>query len=98
MDKHESEFLNKNLDWYTNPDIKINLENLKWLWIDTELFTQFERRIMSIIWENPWSECLIVSELWKTQISLENLLDNYNRKFRSIINYTANNDFFEDVA
>jgi len=96
MAKNESKILNESLDAYTNPDIKKNLEDLRRLWIDPELFAKFEERIKRIIWENPWSEDLVIWELWKTQISIENLLANYNREFRSILDRAADNNLFID--
>lgn len=97
MAKNKSETLDESLDGYQNPEIEKNLENLKWL-IDPELFDKFKKRIELIIWENPWSEGLVVSELWKTQISAENLLADYNRKFRSILDHASNDDLFTDAT
>lgn len=96
MAKNESKTLNESLDAYTNPDIKKNLEDLRQLWIDPELFAEFEERIKRIIWENPWSEDIVIWELWKTQISIENLLANYKREFRSILDRAADNSLFID--
>lgn len=93
----ESKALNESFDKNTNPDIQANLDNLKWLWIDLELFAKFEQRIKKIIWENPWSEEVVSSKLQETWLSVENLFSSYNREFRSILDSAAaNDDFFWD--
>ena len=59
----ESKTLHESLEGQVDPQIQQNLENLKWLWLDPELFAQFEKRITQIIWENPGSEA-VVSCIW----------------------------------
>lgn len=98
MAKNESKTLNESFDANVDSEIASNLENLKWLWIDPELFAQFEQRVKQIVWENPWSEDVVVAELWKTWLSVENLFANYNREFRSILNTAANDDDFSLAA
>lgn len=94
----ESKALNKKLEAQINPEISDRLKELQALWIDSELFAQFEQRIKKIIWENPWSEEVVVWELQKTWLTVETLVINSNRKFRSILNNAANDDFYQDVA
>lgn len=91
--KNRSEVLNAHLDGIVNPEVWNNLENLRWL-INPELFELFERRINEIISENQWSDEVIASELWKTTISAEKLLDWYTRTFRSVIEQAANDEYF----
>lgn len=94
----ESKTLNQSLDAKMSPEIQKNLEDLKWLWIDPELFTQFEKRITQIIGENPWSEAVVAWELEKTWLSVEALFTNYDRRFRSILDHASNDEFYSDVA
>lgn len=89
----ESKALNESFDKKINPEIQRDLENLKWLWIDPELFDKFKRRIEEICKKNPESQGIISREIQKTQIWLEDLLSTYDRKFRSILNSAANNDY-----
>lgn len=88
----KSEALNEKLEAQINPEISDRLKELKALWIDPELFAQFEQRIKKIIWENPWSEEVVVWELERTWLTVETLVINSNRKFRSILNDAANNN------
>lgn len=92
MAKNDSKTLHESFQ-QLSPNIKSDLENLKWLWIDQNLFLQFEDRIKKIIWENPGSEDIITSELEKTWLSVENLFASYNREFRSILSIAANDDY-----
>lgn len=94
----ESKTLNQSLDAQMHPEIQANLENLKWLWLDPELFAQFERRITQIIGENPGSEEVVAGELEKTWLSVEALFSNYDRRFRSILDHAANDDLYSDAA
>lgn len=95
--KKESPMLKKHLETKIHPAIQANLESLQWLWIDPELFAQFESRIKEIIQQNPASEEVVAWELGKTQIGVEALFTNYNREFRSILDHAANDDiYFED--
>lgn len=95
---NESKTLNESLEQSINPEIQSNLENLKWLWIDPELFAQFEQKIKKIIWDNPWSEDVVSSELQKTWLSIEALFFWYNREFRSILDHAANDDEYPLAA
>lgn len=95
---NESKTLNESLQKNINPEIQSNLENLKWLWIDPELFAKFEDRIKKIIDKNPWSEDVVSSELQKTWLSVENLFANYNREFRSILDHAANDEDYPLAA
>lgn len=92
MDKNKSKTLNEFFE-LSNPNITTNLENLRWLWIDPSLLLYFEDRIKKIIWENPGSEDIVVRELEKTWISVENLFASYNREFRSILSNAANDSY-----
>ncbi len=94
----ESKTLNESLDGQIDPQIQQNLENLKWLWLDPELFTQFEKRITQIIWENPGSEAVVSWELEKTWLSVEALFASYDRRFRSILDHASNDDFYSEAA
>ncbi len=95
---NESKTLNESLEQNINPEIQSNLENLKWLWIDPELFAQFEEKIKKIIWDNPWSEDVVSSELQKTWLSVEALFSWYNREFRSILDHAANDEDYPLAA
>ncbi|MGE4444378.1 MAG: hypothetical protein AB7E37_05300 [Candidatus Altimarinota bacterium] len=94
----ESKTLNQSLDAQMHPEIQANLENLKGLGLDPELFAQFERRITQIIGENPGSEEVVAGELEKTGLSVEALFSNYDRRFRSILDHAANDDLYSDAA
>lgn len=88
----ESKTLHESLEGKIDSQVHENLENLKSFGIDPELFAQFEQRIKNIIWENPWSEDIVVSELQKTGLSVEALFSRYDRKFRSILDHAANDE------
>lgn len=88
----ESKTLHESLEGKIDPQVHENLKNLQSLGIDPELFAQFEQRIINIIWENPWSEEVVVSELQKTGLSVEALFSRYDRKFRSILDQAANDE------
>lgn len=94
----ESKTLHESLEGQVDPQIQQNLENLKWLWLDPELFAQFEERINQIIWENPGSEAVVSGELEKTWLSVEALFSNYDRRFRSILDHASNDDFHAEAA
>ncbi len=94
----ESKTLHESLDAKIDPQLQQNLENLKWLWLDPELFAQFEQRINQIIWENPGSESVVAGELEKTGLSVEALFANYDRRFRSILDHAANDDLYSEAA
>jgi len=94
----ESKTLNEKLEAQVNPEISERLKELEALWIDSELFAQFEKRVKDIISKNPWSEDVVSWELQKTQLSVENLFANYSRQFRSILDHSANNDLYTDVV
>ncbi len=79
----ESDALNARLEEQVNPEILANLANLEWL-IDPDLFAWFREKIVKIVWENPWSEDVVVSKIWEIWIKAENLYIWYQRQFRSI--------------
>ncbi len=97
MSKNESKTLNESFN-QINPDILSRLQDLEWLWIDRDLFVQFEKRIKEIIWENPGSEAIIEWELAKTWLWFENLFASYNEKRLPWIIYSAANDDFWNLA
>ena len=92
MAKNESKTLNESFENNISPDIQANLENLKGLGIDPTLFAQFESRIKEIIGENPESEDVVIGEIQRTALWVENLFAGYHRQFRSAVNAAANDD------
>lgn len=98
----ESEALNAHLEENINPEIRSNLENIKWF-IDPDLFESFEKRILSIVWEEPWSDWVINAELWKTTLWLEEIIKNHsNTRLTNLIWVIADwnnlDNFFSDAG
>jgi len=88
----ESKTLNETLKNYVNPEILERLNRLQAMWLDPELFMPFEKRVLSILQQNPLSEDVVSMELDKTQIAIEQVQTWYDRKFRSIVNHPSNDD------
>ncbi|MDD5769942.1 MAG: hypothetical protein PHE25_03160 [Candidatus Gracilibacteria bacterium] len=86
----ESPTLNAKVDANINPEILSNLRDLEGLGIDKDLFAGFEKRVLQIVSQNPGSEHLVVAELGKTQLSIENLGNNggKNREKKDLMAYT----------
>jgi len=98
MENIESKTLNETLENYVNPEILERLNRLQAMWLDPELFMPFEKRVLSILQQNPLSEDIIIASLDKTSISLEQLNTWYKREFRTTVNHAVNDDFYwEDL-
>lgn len=91
-----SKTLNETLDSKIEGDLNERLENLKALWLDVELFWDFQKRIEGILQQNPEAEEIVLSEVDKTTIWVEQMMTDYNDKFRSIlIAWSDNEDYLE---
>lgn len=91
-----SKTLNETLDSKIDGDLNERLENLKALWLDVELFWDFQKRIEDILQENPEAWDIVISEVDKATIWVEQMMSDYNDKFRSIlIAWSDNEDYIE---
>lgn len=91
-----SKTLNETLDSKIDGDLNERLENLKALWLDVELFWDFQKRIEGILQENPEAWDIVISEVDKATIWVEQMMSDYNDKFRSIlIAWSDNEDYIE---
>ena len=93
-----SETLNSVLSEKVDSDILAKLENLKSLGFDSDIFGEFHKRVMWIIWENPNASEVIAWELEKTALSVEDLFAKYNRKFRSVLDAGSMDESFIQAA
>lgn len=91
MKERFSPNLDKALEWNINPEIQASLDNLKALWIDSELFQRFQNRVDAILEEHPEAVDIVCSEISKAWIWIEHATDEYNRKFRWVF------DFWDDL-
>lgn len=96
MENNKSKILNETLDSKINWDLNEKLENLKALWLDISLFGDFKDRIDNILTQYPEAKDIVSSEVDKATLWVEQMMADYNDKFRTIlIAGSENEDYIE---
>lgn len=96
MENNKSKTLNETLDSKINWDLNEKLENLKALWLDISLFGDFKDRIDNILTQYPEAKDIVSSEVDKATLWVEQMMADYNDKFRTIlIAGSENEDYIE---
>ncbi len=96
MENNKSKTLNETLDSKINWDLNEKLENLKALWLDISLFGDFKDRIDNILTQYPAAKDIVSSEVDKATLWVEQMMADYNDKFRTIlIAGSENEDYIE---
>ncbi len=96
MENNKSKTLNETLDSKINWDLNEKLENLKALWLDISLFGDFKDRIDNILTQYPEAKDIVSSEVDKATLGVEQMMADYNDKFRTIlIAGSENEDYIE---
>lgn len=92
MAHKKSETLDAALEAAINPQILENLDILKALGVDTELFEQFNSRVLELVEKNPEAHDIITGELAKTHLTVEGMMEQFEGEFRSILEWAANDE------